>query len=56
MVLFGVPQNPSCAFHEAREGERLLAKNGEFHGGYGWRALQRLAAICPTRETEDADA
>ncbi len=53
MVLFGVPQNPSCAFHEALEGERLLAKNGDFHGGYGWRDLQRLAAICSTSETED---
>jgi L-amino acid N-acyltransferase YncA len=39
MVLFGVPQNPSCAFHEAMGGERLIAKNGEFHGGYGWRDL-----------------
>ena len=47
MVLFGTPQNPSCAFHEALEGEKLFAKNGEFHGGYGWHDLQRLAAICP---------
>jgi len=47
MVLFGTPQNPSCAFHEALEGEKLFGKNGEFHGGYGWRDLQRLAAICP---------
>jgi L-amino acid N-acyltransferase YncA len=28
MVLFGTPQNPSCAFHEALGGERLFAKNG----------------------------
>src|SRR6185503_18920947 len=47
MVLFGVPQNPSCAFHEALGGERLLSKNGAFHGGYGWRDLRRLASICP---------
>ena len=47
MVLFGTPQNPSCAFHEALEGERLYAKNGAFDGGYGWRDLHRLAAICP---------
>jgi L-amino acid N-acyltransferase YncA len=47
MVLFGTPQNPSCAFHEALGGERLFAKNGEFHGAYGWRDLQRLASICP---------
>jgi L-amino acid N-acyltransferase YncA len=47
MVLFGTPENPSCAFHEALGGERLLAKNGEFHGGYGWRDLHRLACSCP---------
>jgi L-amino acid N-acyltransferase YncA len=39
MVLFGVPENPSCAFHEAMGGERLYAESGEFHGGYGWRDL-----------------
>jgi GNAT superfamily N-acetyltransferase len=47
MVLFGTPQNPSCAFHEALEGQKLLGKNGEFHGAYGWSDLQRLASICP---------
>lgn len=47
MVLFGIPQNPSCAFHEALGGERLYAKNGEFHGGYAWRDLNKLSAICP---------
>jgi GNAT superfamily N-acetyltransferase len=47
MVLFGVPQNPSCRFHEAIGGERLFSKKGEFHGGYGWGDLQSLASICP---------
>jgi L-amino acid N-acyltransferase YncA len=47
MVLFGTPQNPSCAFHEALGGEKLLAKNGEFHGGYGWRDLHSLTNRCP---------
>jgi L-amino acid N-acyltransferase YncA len=47
MVLFGTPQNPSCSFHEALGGARLLAENGEFHGGYRWPDLQRLASICP---------
>ena len=47
MVLFGIPQNPSCSFHEALGGERLYAKNGEFHGGYAWKDLQKLAAACP---------
>jgi L-amino acid N-acyltransferase YncA len=44
MVLFGVPQNPSCAFHEALGGKKLYASNGEFHGGYGWRNLEPLAS------------
>lgn len=48
MVLFGTPRNPSCAFHEALGGERLLAGNGEFHGGYGWKDLQKLASRCFT--------
>jgi GNAT superfamily N-acetyltransferase len=47
MVLFGIPQNPSNRFHEALRGERLYSKKGEFHGGYGWRDLQKLAEICP---------
>lgn len=46
MVLFGLPQNPSCAFHEALGGKRLHARNGEFHGAYGWRDLTKLALIC----------
>jgi len=45
MVLFGIAQNPSCAFHEAIGGERLYAKNGEFHGGYCWRDLKKLAEL-----------
>jgi GNAT superfamily N-acetyltransferase len=53
MVLFGIPQNPSCAFHEALGGERLYAENGEFHGGYGWRDLRKLAAICPIETAEN---
>ena len=32
MVLFGVPQNPSCAFHEAMGGERLINEKGIFDG------------------------
>ncbi len=46
MVLFGTAENPSCRFHDTLEGERLYAKNGEFHGGYCWRNLRRLAEIC----------
>lgn len=47
MVLFGTPENPSGKFHEAMGGERLFAKNGEFHGGYCWRDLRKLADISP---------
>jgi len=47
MVLFGIPQNPSCAFHEALDGERLYAKNGAVDGAYGWCDLHHLASICP---------
>jgi hypothetical protein len=47
MVLFGVAENPSCKFHEAVGGEKLYSKQGEFHGGYCWRDLQKLSTICP---------
>jgi ribosomal protein S18 acetylase RimI-like enzyme len=47
MLVFSQAQNPSCRFFEALGGERLYAANGEFHGGYGWRDLGRLASVCP---------
>jgi hypothetical protein len=47
VVLFGVAENPSCKFHEALGGEKLYAENGEFHGGYCWRDLEKLADDCP---------
>ena len=42
MILFGVPQNPSCAFHEAMGGERLYSEKGTFDGCYIWRDLKKL--------------
>ena len=48
MLLFGDAKNPSNQFYEHLAGEKLIAPNGEFHGGYGWRDLQRLAEICPS--------
>lgn len=45
MVLFGIPQHPTCGFYEAMGGQRLYAKNGEFHGGYGFNDLQKLVAL-----------
>jgi ribosomal protein S18 acetylase RimI-like enzyme len=47
MVLFSEPDNPSGRFFEALAGERVFAKNGEFHGAYGGRDLRKLAAVCP---------
>jgi ribosomal protein S18 acetylase RimI-like enzyme len=47
MVLFADADNPSCRFYEALGAERLLDDAGNFHGGYGWRDLRRLASICP---------
>ena len=47
MLLFGDARNPSNRFYEALEADKLFAANGEFHGGYGWRDLRRLAALCP---------
>jgi len=41
MHLFGIPQNPSCAFHEAMGGERLYSEKGTFDGGYHWACLQK---------------
>jgi L-amino acid N-acyltransferase YncA len=41
MTLFGVPQNPSCAFHEAMGGERLYSEKGTFDGCYIWRDLKK---------------
>jgi len=43
MVLFGVPQNPSCAFHETMSGERLYSEKGTFDGGYRWNDLKKIA-------------
>jgi GNAT superfamily N-acetyltransferase len=45
LVLFGIPQNPSCAFHEAMGGERLISDKGIFDGGYIWRDLKSLPKV-----------
>ncbi|WP_305672607.1 GNAT family N-acetyltransferase [Algoriphagus sp.] len=46
MVLFSEPQNPTGRFFEKLGAEKIYAKNGEFHGGYGWTDLKKLATIC----------
>jgi len=47
MLLFGDAGNPSNRFYEALDAEKLFSDTGAFHGGYGWRDLQRLAEVCP---------
>jgi len=46
MVLFSEPQNPTGKFFEKLGAKKLYANNGEFHGGYGWTDLNKLATIC----------
>ena len=45
MSLFGVPQNPSCKFHEMMGGERLYSGKGTFGGCYHWPDLKKLTII-----------
>jgi L-amino acid N-acyltransferase YncA len=47
MLLFGDARSPSNFFYEALGADKLFAANGEFHGGYGWRDLRRLASSGP---------
>ena len=42
MLLFGDAGSASNGFYERMGAERLVAANGEFHGGYGWRDLKEL--------------
>jgi GNAT superfamily N-acetyltransferase len=46
MLLFGDANNPTNGFYEAMGGERLFARNGDFHGAYGWRDLNELMRDC----------
>lgn len=46
MLLFGDAANPSNGFYEVFGAERLYSPAGEFHGGYGWRDLRELVALC----------
>jgi ribosomal protein S18 acetylase RimI-like enzyme len=46
MLLFGEATNPSNGFYEAFGAERLYSRSGEFHGGYGWRDLDKLVSQC----------
>ena len=46
MLLFGDAQSPSNRFYEAMGAQKLLAPDGAFHGGYGWRNLRSLVSRC----------
>lgn len=45
MLLFGDAANPSNRAYESWGAEKLYAKNGEFHGGYGWHDLKSLLYV-----------
>ncbi|HEY0752029.1 MAG TPA: GNAT family N-acetyltransferase [Chitinophagaceae bacterium] len=42
MILFADPGNQNIVFYEKLGGERILDKEGKFHGAYGWKELGRL--------------
>ena len=42
MLLFGDARSASNGFYERLGAQRLFSRQGEFHGGYGWRDLRRL--------------
>lgn len=46
MLLFGDAHSPANGFYEAMGGVRLYARNGEFHGSYGWIDLSALQERC----------
>lgn len=46
MILFSDPDNPNIRFYDTLGGERILDKQGVFHGAFGWYNLQRLAELC----------
>jgi len=46
MLLFTDPRNDNIRFYEVLQGQRILNKDGKFHGTYGWKDLQVLANLC----------
>ena len=46
MVLFSEAANPSGWFYEALGAKKLYNEKNEFHGGYAWDDLERLAVMC----------
>jgi ribosomal protein S18 acetylase RimI-like enzyme len=46
MLLFGEATSPANGFYEAFGAERLYNERGGFDGGYGWRDLASLIAVC----------
>lgn len=46
MLLFTDLRNDNIRFYEVLQGQRILNKDGKFHGTYGWKDLQVLANLC----------
>jgi hypothetical protein len=46
MLLFGDASNPSNGFYARMGAQKLYARNGDFHGGYGWHDLNELVQTC----------
>ncbi len=42
-ILFAELSNPTLAFYDRMQGERLLDDRGQFGGSYGWRDVRMLA-------------
>lgn len=50
MILFADPANPAIRFYDGLEGERLLHMDHSFNGSFGWKDLDRLAALLRLRQ------
>jgi ribosomal protein S18 acetylase RimI-like enzyme len=47
MVLFSEVNNPAGGFFTHLGAEKIFARNGDFHGTYGWQDLSKLIATTP---------
>jgi ribosomal protein S18 acetylase RimI-like enzyme len=42
MILFADPANPNILFYEKHGGQRIMDKEGVFHGAYGWGDIRYI--------------
>ncbi len=47
MILFADPDNPNIKFYDILGGQRLMDKDGNFQGAFGWKDLKALIEKCP---------